>query len=59
MYIHICILCKDDQPSESAHCAKGLQGHTRHILPPSEIDLGLFWADFTDLEGKHLFHRIG
>ena len=33
--------------------------HTRHILPPSEIDLGLFWADFTDLEGKHLFHRIG
>ena len=33
--------------------------HTRHILPPSEIDLGLFWADFTDLEGKYLFHRIG
>ena len=32
---------------------------TRHILPPSETDLGLFWADFTDLEGKHLFHRIG
>ena len=32
---------------------------TRHILPPSEIDLGLFWADFTDLEGKHIFHRIG
>ena len=35
------------------------RGHTRHILPPSEIDLRLFWADFTDLEGKHLFHRIG
>ena len=33
--------------------------HTRHTLPPFEIDLGLFWADFTDLEGKHLFHRIG
>ena len=33
--------------------------HTRHILPPSEIDLGLCWADFTDLEGKHLFHRNG
>ena len=33
--------------------------HTRHILPPSEIDLGLCWADFTDSEGKHLFHRIG
>ena len=25
---------------------------TRHIRPPSEIDLGLLWADFTDLEGK-------
>ena len=33
--------------------------HTRHTLPPSEIDLGLFRADFTDLEGKPLFHRIG
>ena len=32
---------------------------TGRILPPSEIGLGLFWADFTDLEGKHLFHRIG
>ena len=34
-------------------------GPTCHILPPSEIELGLFWADFTDLKGKHLFHRIG
>ena len=33
--------------------------HTCHILPPSEIDLGLCWADFTDLEGNYLFHRIG
>ena len=33
--------------------------HTCHILPPSEIDSGLCLADFTDLEGKHLFHRIG
>ena len=33
-------------------------GHTRHILPPSEIDLGLFWAVFEGSEGKHLFHRI-
>ena len=33
--------------------------HTCHILHPSEIDLGLFRADVTDLEGKHLFHRIG
>ena len=29
--------------------------YTCHILPPSEIDLGLLWADFTDLERKHLF----
>ena len=33
--------------------------HTRHILPPSEIDVGLFWAVFTGTEGKHLFHRVG
>ena len=33
--------------------------YTCHNLPPSEIDLGLFWADSTGLEGKHLFHRIG
>ena len=33
--------------------------HTCHILPPSEIDLGLFWADFAGSGGKHLFHRIG
>ena len=32
---------------------------TCHIIPPSEIDLGLFRADFADLEGKYLFHRIG
>ena len=39
-------------------CSSGFERkvHTCHILPPSEIDLGLFWADFTDLEGKHLFH---
>ena len=28
--------------------------HTCHILPPSEIDLGLCLADFKDLEGKYL-----
>ena len=43
----------------SQHSAISAARHTRHILPPSEIDLGLFEADFTDLEGKHLFHRIG
>ena len=29
------------------------------LYSPSEIDLGLFCAVFTDSEGKHLFHRIG
>ena len=33
--------------------------HTRHILPPSEIELGLFWADFAGSGKKHLLHRIG
>ena len=50
-------------PPESAMHEKWLMQlqviHTRHNLPPSEIDLGLFWADSTDSEGKHLFHRIG
>ena len=33
--------------------------HTCHILPPSEIDLGLCLAVFTSSEGQYLFHRIG
>ena len=33
--------------------------HTCHILPPSEIDLGLRLAVFAGSGGKHLFHRIG
>ena len=42
------------------NCADKCQNpHTLHILPPSEIDLGLFWAVFAGSEGKHLFHRIG
>ena len=32
---------------------------TCHILPPSEIDWGLFCAVFPGSEGKYLFHRIG
>ena len=36
-----------------------IRGHTCHILPPSEIDLGLRLADFTGSGGKYLFHRIG
>ena len=39
-------------------CSASLH-HTCHILPPSEIDWGLFLAVFTGSEGKHLFHRIG
>ena len=33
--------------------------HTCHILPLSEIDVGLQLADFTDLEGKRLIHSVG
>ena len=33
--------------------------HTCHILPPSEIDLGLCLAVLTSSGGKYLFHRIG
>ena len=33
--------------------------HTCHNLPPSEIDGGLFLADFAGSEGIYLFHRIG
>ena len=33
--------------------------HTCHILPPSEIDLGLCLALFAGSGGKYLFHRIG
>ena len=33
--------------------------HNCHIIPLSEIDVGLFWAAFAGLEGKYLFHRIG
>ena len=34
-------------------------GHTCHILPPSEIGLGLCLAVFAGSGGKYLFHRIG
>ena len=33
--------------------------HTCHILPPSEIDGGLFSAVFAGSGGRYLFHRIG
>ena len=36
-----------------------LNNHTCHILPPSEIDLGLCLAVFAGSGGKYLFHRIG
>ena len=35
------------------------QLHTCHILPPSEIDLGLCLAAFAGSGGKYPFHRIG
>ena len=38
---------------------QALPGHTCHILPPSEIDLGLCLAVFEGSGGRYLFHRIG
>ena len=54
IYLHYIISYADLRPRPPRP-----EPHTRHILPPSEIDVGLFRADFADLEGKHLFHRIG
>ena len=36
------------------------QSHTRHILPPSEIDLGLFWAGLClqAQEGNNYFTEL-
>ena len=36
-----------------------IYSHTCHILPPSEIDLGLCLAVFAGSGGRYLFHRIG
>ena len=55
-YIHICVYTHNILYSTTVPT---VYDHTRHILPASEIDLGLFWADFTGSEGKYLFHRIG
>ena len=33
--------------------------HTCHLLPPSEIDLGLCLAVFAGSGGTLFFHRIG
>ena len=32
--------------------------HTCHTLPPSEIDLGLFWADFKGSGGNIYFTEL-
>ena len=32
--------------------------HTRHILPPSEIDLGLFWAVLQAQKGNTYFTEL-
>ena len=62
-HIHLTYITGESKPGPLEGAATVDTGrlayHTRHMLPPSEIDLGLCWADFTDLEGKHLLHRIG
>ena len=58
IYIYMCIYTHNANNNDSNNNNNN-NNNTRHIIPPSEIDLGLSWPDFTDLEGKHLFHRIG
>ena len=65
IYVYIYIytyIPRGTRPHSPRRAARGRTPwvfHTRHILPPSEIDGGLFLADFAGSEGKHLFHRIG
>ena len=59
IYIYIYIERERERERASSRIIYQIVTHTCHNRPPSEIDLRLFWADFTDLEGKHLFHRIG
>ena len=49
---------EEDAPERRRVVGAGLL-HTCHILPPSEIDLGLCLAVFAGSRGKYLFHRIG
>ena len=48
--------CQTASSDQKGHCG---QFHSCHILPPSEIDLGLCFAIFAVSGGEHLFHRIG
>ena len=59
MYMHIGIYKRRHSLRCDMQGGMYMHIHTCHILPHSEIDLGLCLAVFTDLDGKHLFHRIG
>ena len=56
VYIYIYIYMYD--PCPRARRARS-KVHICHILPPSEIDLGLRLAVFAGSGGKYLLHRIG
>ena len=47
------------RPAQQRDEVRVPEPHTCHILPPSEIDLGLCLAVFAGSGGKCLFHRIG
>ena len=61
IYIYVWVfdanMCRT--PSPSHPFAGPASPHTCHILPPSEIDLGLCLTVFAGSGGKYLFHRIG
>ena len=55
----ISVIINGHEAEAAQRHARGRLGHTCHILPPSEIDLGPCLAVFAGSGGKSLFHRIG
>ena len=51
IYIYIYIRALYVRKTSVRPAARQRTGHTCHNLPPSEIDLGLFWADFAGSAG--------
>ena len=56
--INISLLSLQKQPKRALDVEHAHLGHTCHILPPSEIDLGLFLAAFAVQEGDTYFTEL-
>ena len=59
IYTHVYTTCYVQHVLKGYRRPVGKGTHTCHILPPSEIDLGLCLAVFAGSGGKYVFHRIG